>query len=131
MAYQLPLKRVVLALGAALTLGLGAAQAAPSLQSCAPMEVTHTGTIGLSYTMSCTAGGWHLRYTGAVPAGSDEVNVQYQLQVRGADGASFNQQRMLTLPSPAHLGQMLAREAVLLDGGDLALRECKEPHCTL
>lgn len=125
------LKRIVLALGAAIALSTGAAQAAPSLQSCAPMEVTHTGGIGMSYSMSCTAGGWHLRYAGAVPAGSEVVNVQYQLQVRGADGASFNQLRHLTLPSPAHLGQMLAREAVLLDDGDIALRECKEPHCTL
>lgn len=128
---KLPLKRLALSLGAMLALGAGVANAEPSLQSCAPMEVTHSGTIGLSYSMACTAGGWQLRYTGAVPAGADEVNVQYQLQVRGADGASFNQQRTLTLPSPAHLGQMLAREAVLLDGGDIALRECKEPYCTL
>lgn len=109
----------------------GAASAAPSLQSCSAMEITHSGTGGMSYTMSCLAGGWQLRYTGAVPAGNKPLDVQYQLAVTGADGAAFTQNRTVRLPSPASLGQVLVREAALLDNGDLALRECKDIGCTL
>lgn len=109
----------------------GSAVAAPSLQTCSPMEITHSGSGGLSYTMACVAGGWQLHYTGALPSGNKPLDVQYQLAVKGSDAASFTQNRKVRLPSPAHLGQVLVREAALLDNGDLALRECKEIGCTL
>lgn len=121
-------KQIILAL--ALAALAGGAAAAPSLQTCAPMEVTHAGDSGLTYLLACEAGAWHLHYAGTVPAGDDIVNAQYRLTVAGPGGTSFVQNRTVRLPSPAKLGQMLMREAVLLDSGDLALRDCKELGCT-
>ena len=109
----------------------GAAHAAPSMQTCAPMEVTHNGNSGLSYSLQCDAGGWSLKYTGAVPAGTDSVLARYRVQVSHPDGAAFSQNRSVRLPAPNLLGQALVREAVVLDNGDLALRDCEEFNCTL
>lgn len=116
-------------LAAAVAACAGGAWAAPSLQTCAPLEVNHNGGAGLSYTLACEAGAWRLHYAGSVPAGDEPVNAQYRLTVAGPGGASFTQNRVVRLPAPSRLGQMLVREAVLLDGGDLALRDCKEIGC--
>lgn len=109
----------------------GQAAAAPTLQTCAPMEVTHSGAVGLSYNLSCEAGGWKLNYAGSVPAGTAAVAAQYRLNASHADGRSFTHNRSVRLPSPAMLGQALAREAVQLDSGDIALRDCPDYSCTL
>lgn len=109
----------------------GAAHAAPTMQTCAPMEVTHNGNAGLSYSLQCDAGGWSMKYTGAVPAGTDSVLARYRLQVSNPDGATFSHNRSVRLPSPSLLGQALVREAVALDNGDLALRDCEAFNCTL
>lgn len=122
------LKQTVLAV--MLASGAIGAYAAPSLQTCAPMEVSSNSGAGLSYNLACEAGNWKLNYAGSVPAGEDAVNAQYRLTINGPDGVSFVQNRTVRLPSPAKLGQMLMREAVLLDSGDLALRDCKELGCT-
>ena len=116
---------------AALLAANGAAFAAPSLQTCTPMEVTHNGNSGLSYSLSCAAGGWSLKYTGSVPAGTDSVLARYRVLVNNPDGTSFTHNRSVRLPSPSLLGQALIREAVLLDNGGLALRDCEEFNCTL
>lgn len=117
-------------LATTLAAGLSSAWAAPTLQTCAPLEVNHNGGTGLSYVLACEAGDWRLHYSGSVPAGDDTVNAQYRLNVAGPAGASFVQNRVVRLPSPSRLGQMLSREAVLLDNGDLALRDCKEIGCS-
>lgn len=122
------LKHSMLAL--ALAAGLSSAWAAPTLQTCAPLEVNHNGGAGLSYVLSCEAGDWRLHYSGSIPAGDETVNAQYRLNVAGPGGASFVQNRVVRLPAPSRLGQMLSREAVLLDSGDLALRDCKEIGCS-
>lgn len=109
---------------------MGAAQAAPSLQTCNPMEVVHNGNHGLSYSLACEAGGWKLNYSGSVPAGGAEVLAKYRLSVTGAQGEAFTHTRSVRLPTPNLLGQVLLREAVLLDNGDLALRECEPIGCT-
>lgn len=109
---------------------MGGAHATPALQTCSPLEVTHTSGAGLSYSLSCTAGDWRLQYAGSIPGGTDPVNAPYHLTIAGPDGASFVQNRIVRLPAPAKLGQLLAREAVLLDNGDIALRDCKELGCT-
>lgn len=108
-----------------------ASTAAPSLQACNPMEVIHNGDRGLSYTMGCAAGGWKLSYSGSVPGGTEQVVAKYRLSVTGENGESFTRARQVRLPSSALLGQALLREAVLLDSGDLALRECEPVGCTL
>jgi chromosome segregation ATPase len=109
----------------------GAAYAAPTMQTCAPMEVTHNGNSGLSYSLQCDAGGWSLKYTGAVPAGTESVLARYRVQVSNPDGTTFSHSRSVRLPAPSLLGQALVREAVALDNGDLALRDCEEFSCTL
>lgn len=109
----------------------GAAYAVPTMQTCAPMEVTHNGNSGLSYSLQCDAGGWSLKYTGAVPAGTESVLARYRVQVSNPDGTSFAHSRSVRLPAPSLLGQALVREAVALDNGDLALRDCEEFSCTL
>lgn len=112
-------------------LGLAsAASAAPSLQTCSPMEVVHNGTNGLSYTLACEAGGWKLNYSGSVPTGSSDVVAKYRLAVTGGRGEAFTHTRSVRLPTPNLLGQVLLREAVLLDNGDIALRECEPIGCT-
>lgn len=115
----------------AMLMGAGAAFAAPTLQRCAPMEVTHSGASGLSYSLVCDAGGWNLKYTGSVPSGTDAVTAHYRVKVSNPDGSNFSQSRSVRLPSPAMLGQALIREAVLLDNGDIALRDCSDFGCTL
>lgn len=117
-------------LAVALAAGLSSAWAVPTLQTCTPLEVNHNGGAGLSYVLTCEAGDWRLHYSGSVPAGDDTVNAQYRLNVAGPSGTSFVQNRVVRLPSPSRLGQMLSREAVLLDSGDLALRDCKEIGCS-
>lgn len=112
-------------------LASGGAIAAPAMQSCAPMEILHSGTAGLSYSMNCSVGDWHLKYVGSVPAGTDPVTVQYTVSANNADGSRFSQVRNTRLLSPAHLGQALLREAVVLEDGALALRDCKEAECSL
>ncbi|KWA83828.1 hypothetical protein WL29_20910 [Burkholderia ubonensis] len=124
------MKLKTIALAMLLSAG-GGAYAAPALQTCAPMEVTHNGGAGLSYLLSCNAGGWALTYSGSVPAGTDSVLARYRVQVSNPDGSNFTQTRSVRLPSPAMLGQALLREAVVLDNGDLALRDCPEFSCTL
>ncbi|GBG14375.1 membrane assembly protein AsmA [Novimethylophilus kurashikiensis] len=114
-----------------LAVGSLSVQAAPALQKCAPIEISHTDLSGLSYHLACDAGKWHLGYTGSVPAGEDAVNAQYRLSIDGPDGVSMVQNRVVRLPAPARLAQMLMREAVVLDSGELALRDCKEIGCTL
>lgn len=109
----------------------GTAFAAPTMQTCTPMEVTHNGNSGLSYSLSCDAGGWSLKYTGSVPAGTESVLARYRVQVSNPDGTSFLHNRSVRLPSPSLLGQALIREAILLDNGGLALRDCEEFSCTL
>lgn len=116
---------------AVLLMASGLASAAPQLQTCQPMEVTHNGGAGLGYSLSCEAGGWKLNYKGSVPAGSASVLAQYRLSLTHPDGSNLVQTRTARLPDPSMLGQMLVREAVLLDNGDLALRECPEIGCTL
>lgn len=116
--------------GALATIASAAVFAAPSVQTCAPMEILHGAGTGLAYQLSCEAGPWKLRYSGSVPAGEEPVNAQYRLAVAGPQGVSFVQHRVARLPAPAKLGQVLVREAVLLDNGDLALRDCKEANCT-
>ncbi|KVP17377.1 hypothetical protein [Burkholderia ubonensis] len=115
----------------AMMLSAGGAYAAPALQTCSPMEVTHNGGAGLSYILACNAGDWSMTYTGSVPAGTDSVLARYRVQVSNKDGSNFTQSRSVRLPSPAMLGQALLREAVVLDNGDLALRDCPEFSCTL
>lgn len=112
-------------------LASGGAIAAPAMQSCAPMEILHSGTAGLSYSMNCSVGDWHLKYVGSVPAGTDPVTVQYTVSANNADGSRFSQVRSTRLLSPAQLGQALLREAVVLDDGALAMRDCKEAECSL
>lgn len=107
-----------------------AASAAPSLQACSQMEVSHNGTNGLSYVMACEAGGWKMNYSGSIPAGTGEVLAKYRLSVTGERGESFTSSRQVRLPEPSMLGQVLLREAVLLDSGDLALRACDPIGCT-
>lgn len=124
------MKLKTIALAMLLSAG-GGAYAAPALQTCAPMEVTHNGGAGLSYILACNAGGWALTYSGSVPAGTDSVLARYRVQVSNPDGSNFTQNRSVRLPSPAMLGQALLREAVVLDNGDLALRDCQEFSCTL
>lgn len=109
----------------------GVATAAPTIQTCGAMEVTQNSNIGLSYTMLCQAGGWNLKYTGSIPAGNEPVAAQYRLDAARQDGAKFTMNRTVNTPAPAHLGRMLVREAVLLDNGELALRDCQEFACTL
>ncbi|HDR9103555.1 TPA: hypothetical protein QDB04_000275 [Burkholderia vietnamiensis] len=116
---------------ATLLLAAGGAYAAPTLQTCSPMEVTHTGASGLSYVLACNAGDWALTYTGSVPAGVDSVTAHYRLQANNSDGSHFTQSRDVRLPSPAMLGQALLREAVVLESGSLALRDCPDFGCTL
>ncbi|MBU9200445.1 hypothetical protein KTD31_03630 [Burkholderia multivorans] len=116
---------------ATLLLAAGGAYAAPTLQTCSPMEVTHTGAAGLSYVLACNAGDWALTYTGSVPAGVDAVTAHYRLQASNSDGSHFTQSRDVRLPSPAMLGQALLREAVVLESGSLALRDCPDFGCTL
>lgn len=112
-------------------LGISAVgHAAPNLQTCNPMEVVHNGTTGLSYTLACEAGGWKMLYSGSIPAGNNEVLAKYRLTVTGEHGENFTNSRQVRLPEPAFLGQMLLREAVLLDNGDLALRACEPVGCT-
>lgn len=111
--------------------GLGSANAAATHQTCAPMEVTHSSAVGISYTLACDAGPWKLTYTGSVPSGSAGVNAHYRLEIRNPDGAHLTQQRQVRLLEPSKLGQSLLAEAVMLDDGNLALRECKEVGCTL
>jgi chromosome segregation ATPase len=122
------LKTIALAM---LLSAAGGAYASPTLQSCSPMEVVHNGAAGISYNLKCEAGSWALSYRGSVPAGTDSVLANYRLDVSNPDGSSFTQNRSVRLPSPAMLGQALLREAVVLDGGDLALRDCAEFSCTL
>lgn len=105
--------------------------AAPTLQTCAPMSISHNGDAGLSYLLACDAGGWSLKYSGSVPAGTESVVARYKLQASKASGESFSHNRTVRLPAPNLLGQALVREAVSLDNGDLALRECQEFNCTL
>jgi hypothetical protein len=126
--HPMKLKATILTLA---MMGLSAAAlAAPSLQTCNPMEVLHNGVSGLSYNLSCEAGSWKLAYTGSVPAGTKEVQAKYRLTVTGPRGEAFTHSRQVRLPEPAMLGQVLLREAVLLDNGDLALRACEPIGCT-
>jgi len=125
------MKSKLIALSLALAGLSGIATAAPVLQTCASMEVTHNSNIGLSYALSCEAGDWRLKYTGSIPSGNEPVAAQYRLDVARPDGTSFTMNRTVNTPAPAHLGRMLVREAVLLDSGELALRDCKEFACTL
>jgi chromosome segregation ATPase len=122
------LKTIALAM---LLSAAGGAYASPTMQSCSPMEVAHNGSAGISYNLKCEAGSWALSYRGSVPAGTDSVLANYRLDVTNPDGSNFTQNRSVRLPSPAMLGQALLREAVVLDGGDLALRDCAEFSCTL
>lgn len=115
---------------AAALLAAGSAFAAPAMQTCSPMEVLHDSVQGLSYNLSCTVGDWDLKYRGAVPAGMSSVLVNYKLTARSKDGSNFTLQRQARLPSPTLLGQTLLREAVLLDDGQLALRDCPEISCS-
>ncbi|WP_144267394.1 hypothetical protein [Comamonas thiooxydans] len=115
---------------AAALLAAGSAFAAPAMQTCSPMEVLHDSVQGLSYNLSCTVGDWDLKYRGAVPAGMSSVLVNYKLTAQSKDGSNFTLQRQARLPSPTLLGQTLLREAVLLDDGQLALRDCPEISCS-
>lgn len=108
----------------------GASFAAPTVQSCAAMEVLQSDAQGLSYSLECRAGAWKLVYEGAVPAGTEPVNAYYKMTASGPDNAKFTQNRMVRSVVPSRLGQALAREAVLLESGKLALRECKTADCT-
>jgi len=112
-------------------LAANGAHAAPTTQTCSPMEVAHNGGSGLSYSLACEAGTWSLQYTGSVPAGTESVLARYRVQVRNPDGSQFTQNRSVRVPSPSMLGQALIREAVMLDNGDLALRDCPDFGCTL
>lgn len=112
-------------------LASGGAFAAPAMQSCSPMEILHSGTAGLSYSLECSVGDWRLKYVGSVPAGTDPVTVQYRVSANNVDGSSFSEVRKTRLLSPAHLGQALLREAVVLDDGALAMRDCNESECSL
>ena len=114
-----------------MALGTVSAQAAPRLLSCEPMEILYNGTAGMSYEFRCAAPGWTLRYVGAIPSGKSETSVPYRLRVEGRNGVTFTHDRLVRVASPSALGQALAREAVYLDNGDLALRECPEIDCTL
>lgn len=110
----------------------GGAIAAPAMQSCSPMEILHSGTSGLSYALECSVGDWRLKYVGSVPAGANPVTVQYTVTANNsADGSRFSQVRSTRVLSPALLGQALLREAVVLDNGALAMRDCKEAECSL
>ena len=119
-----------LIMAAALSTLAMSALADPTIQSCSPLEVNHHSDYGLSYTLLCGAGPWKLKYAGAVPAGGDGVTLQYELTVTGTAGRSVTLHRSVRLPSPAHLGQVLTREAVLLDSGAVALRDCADVGCT-
>lgn len=116
---------------AALLMASGLASAAPQIQTCEPMEVTHSGGAGLGYSLSCEAGPWRLTYKGSVPAGSSSVLAQYRVAVTHPDGTNLVQTRTARLAEPSQLGQVLLREAVLLDNGNVALRDCPEIGCTL
>jgi len=122
------LKTIALAM---LLSAAGGAYASPAMQSCSPMEVVHDGVAGISYNLKCEAGSWALNYHGSVPAGTDSVMARYKLDVHNPDGSNFSLNRTVRLPSPAMLGQALLREAVLLDSGDVALRDCEDFSCTL
>lgn len=113
-----------------LALSAGAAMAGPVLQACNPMQITHSSTSGISYDLHCEAGQWGLHYAGSVPAGDDAVTAHYRLTISGPANEELVQNRSIRLTSPAALGQMLMREAVVLESGGLALRECKEVGCT-
>lgn len=117
----------LIALSAMLAAGATSAGSLP--QQCAPMEVLHSGSAGLSYQLSCTAGDWKLQYSGAVPAGTAATVAQYRLQGQHADGSQFKQTRSVRVPSAALLGQALIREAIQLPSGDLALRDCPDFGC--
>jgi len=120
------------ALSIALLLSVsGLASAAPTLQSCQPMEVTHDGPSGLSYSLTCTAGTWQMNYKGSIPAGKGAETLQYRLAVTGSDGTNLQVSRSAYLADPSLLGQLLAREAVQLENGSLALRNCPDLGCTL
>lgn len=116
---------------AALLMVSGLASAAPQLQTCEPMEVTHSGGAGIGYSLSCEAGPWRLNYKGSVPAGSASVLAQYRVTVTHPDGTNLVQARTTRLAEPSQLGQSLLREAVLLDNGNLAMRDCQDIGCTL
>lgn len=120
----------LIALCAAL-LTAGAASAGPVSQQCAPMEVLHNGTSGMSYRLDCSAGAWKLQYSGSVPAGTQAATAQYRLLARHPDGSQFTQNRSVRVPSASLLGQALIREAVQLPGGELALRDCTEYNCAV
>lgn len=107
------------------------AQAAPQIQTCAPMEITYNGDKGMAYSLNCVAGPWGASYTGAVPAGVSEVTAYYRLDVTHPSGLNFSEYRHMPLNHPSHLGMGLQREAVLLENGELALRECPTAGCTL
>lgn len=121
------IKLVLLALSAGLV--MGTAEAAPVLQSCAPMEILHSGDAGLSFELSCKAADWVLTYQGSVPAGMGSSTVQYRVALAGKDGAKFALNRSVQLASSALLGQALAREAVSLDTGEVAFKDCREFTC--
>lgn len=120
----------LIALCAAL-LTAGAVSAGPVSQQCAPMEVLHNGTSGMSYRLDCSAGDWKLQYSGSVPAGTQAAIAQYRLRARHPDGSQFTQNRSVRVPSASLLGQALIREAVQLPGGALALRDCTEYNCAV
>lgn len=117
-------------LALALTFAGASAQAAPTAPTCAPMEITHSGSAGLSYNLSCNGGNWAFTFMGSVPAGTGAVQANYRLSARNRDGSAFAENRTVRLPSPGMLGQALIREAVVLDSGDLALRDCPDFNCT-
>ncbi len=122
------LKTIALAM---LVSAAGGAYASPTMQSCSPMEVLHDGASGISYNLKCEAGSWALNYHGSVPAGSDSVLANYGLDNTNPGRNNFPQKRSVRLPSAAMLGPALLREAVVLDTGDLALRDCADFSCTL
>lgn len=107
------------------------AHAAPAYQSCGSMNVAHSGSQGVGYSLACRAGDWQFDYTGSLPAGQGPLEVQYSLRARSSGGADITLRRTLPLPAASYLAQGLMREAVLLDSGAVALRDCPAFGCTL
>lgn len=72
-----------------------------------------------------------MNYKGSIPAGKGAETLQYRLAVTGSDGTNLQVSRSAYLADPSLLGQLLAREAVQLENGGLALRNCPDLGCTL
>lgn len=119
-----------LVLAAALVAPVQANPAGSQIQTCSIMEVTYVNEQSMSYRLPCTAGQWSLLYTGSIPSGLGRTSAHYRVEVVHPNGMSFALNRSMVISSPAHLGQALQREAILLKNGDIAMANCKSAGCS-